>query len=241
MPERSRIEKTKNVVEILALVIAGFWAIWLFAYKDIMLPSRVPTFVTVDGDLNIIGKKDDLLVVKSVVRIKNGSSVRALIVGSSFNVRAYVVMPKAKPSLPSEKAALIMRPSGDFIDLPQWAEIGVGEIMSSGRLFPANGWWIDAGEEQEIEFVVFVPARYNLLSQRCVVHLAKESSSQVRTKWEVASDSSVHAQIFIGTPEESERYDSAKHSDMLGDANPYKSYSAAWLAIPEAYASADAN
>lgn len=236
MSERSRIEKAKDVVEIIALVIAGFWAIWLFAYKDIMLPSRVPTYVTVDGDLSIIGRKGDLSIVKSVVRIKNGSGVRALIVGSSFNVRAYVVVPKNEPSFPSEKADLIRRPSGDLIDLPQWAEIGTGDIVSSGRLFPADGWWIDAGEEQEIEFVVFVPVRYNLLSQRCVVHLAKERSSQVWAKWEVSPDSSVHARLFVGDPQEPERYDFSKHHEMLADATPYRSYSAAWHAIPETYA-----
>lgn len=229
-----KLDTTEKVIKIIALVLAGIWAIWGFVYQDRILPSRAPTNLTISTDLEVVGDFDRFKAVKTTVRAKNTGNVRAYIIGSLFNVRGYRLHIKKEAAAPTENLVLLRDGVGDLIDLPQWVWRDKGRILNSGRLFPAFGAWLDPDEERTADFLTFVPREYELLSVRSEIrHSKTRDSEKVRIENIIAPDGFIgfHTTVLDGDKKEAYNFD--KHSPILKDANPDRVYSVAYLLISE--------
>lgn len=230
-----RLEIAKTICEIFAILLAGAWSIWLFIYQDQVLPSRVTTQLTMDTELTSVGRFQNFKVVQTDVRIKNAGEVRAYIVGSIFNVRAYSIKARSTPVIPGENLSWIRRKQGDFMDLPQWLDRGEGQIVNSGRLLPASGAWIDANEERVVSFVSFVPDKHQLLSVRSEIRHSKDrGEGMVLVDYPVGRDGFTWLDVRVANRGRTEPYKHVEHHEFLGDSDPYRVYSVAFTLLSDA-------
>jgi hypothetical protein len=223
MADRSGLEKAKDLFEIVAIAIAGTWAAFLFYYQVMVVPSRIPVHLGIDSELEVVGRTDGFVIVKATVNAKNNGDARVNLLAAPFNMKAYHVSGRDKPVIPKEEANLIRASYGDFMDLPRWIERR-GEIVNSGRLFPAEGWWLDAAEEQEVEFLTYVPDIYDFLVLRTELHMAKRGNQNLLFEWKIESDGRVGLDRKIIDGKSAEPYSHARHAQLLKDSNPYRMY-----------------
>jgi hypothetical protein len=189
--------------------------------------------------VEVIGRKGSFAIVKATITVKNTSSLRVCIVGSTFNMQGYSITPLSNPVVPKERAAFIQSGAGgDFVELPQWIEPSSSKIVNSGRLFPPNDWWLDAGDEQSLEFVTYVPDRFDLVSLRSDLRLSKSIneasgrcySDKILVQWIVDQNGLVDMKLTVKKGRGMEPYDFRKHRDMLGESSaPYHILSSAWV------------
>jgi hypothetical protein len=77
---------TRDVVEIVAIVLAGIWAIYVFIYTDRIEPFQKPVAPVADATMTVEGAKGDLLAVRISQSIKNVGLGTLRVMGRSVNV-----------------------------------------------------------------------------------------------------------------------------------------------------------
>lgn len=81
-----RLAITRDLVEIVAIVLAGIWAIYVFVYTDRIAPFTKPVAPEVDASMAIEGVKGDLLAVRISQSIKNLGPAPLRVMGRAANV-----------------------------------------------------------------------------------------------------------------------------------------------------------
>ena len=243
MPTRQRLRVIKELSQIatlLGLLGAGVWAVWTFVFQYSVLPARLPAHLSVESKLEVLGSTSSakLIAVRSTVQVQNDSNLRVCIIGSTFNMRAFRVAPSASRPLPRD-VDLIKREDGDFVDLPQTVELSGGEIVNSGRLFSPNGTWLEAGQEQRMEFVTFIPEGYGLVRMRSDLRVSRSRDSdteqchseKLSIEWNVARDGLVTMALDVTDEGRKEVYDYRRHKGMLKSYVPYHIIAFSYAAI----------
>jgi hypothetical protein len=223
-------ETVKNIAETLALLAAGGWAIWTFHYTFFVVPSSVPPHLTLGSNLELVGRSANFFTVKARVRVHNDSSTRVHVVSSIFNMHAYRVSAKAKALLPSDGTRLVQGDT-DFVELPEFVEKDKGEVVDSGRLFPNNGWWLDAGEEQNVEFITLVPSYYDLVEIRSDFRISRDRCNNLLVSRKVNLDGSVSVDLSVLRNGQAEEYDHDRHHDFLAGSTPFRVYTTSSLSL----------
>lgn len=226
----------KNVAEISAFLLAGLWAVWLFHYQDRVLPAKVHLHIVAKSTLEVIGERGDLLAVRARVNVANNSKVQARILGAWFNMRAYAVADNHGGVPPESAEKQIRTQTGEeFIDLPRQATINDGEIINSGRLMQVE-WWLEPDEEQAIEFVTFVPKKFDLVRLKCHFRVAKEFDKPdiLSREWVVNKDGSIFLEFYVKDANgKRETYDPTKkgHRDLFKDNMPLIAYTTSYAVL----------
>jgi hypothetical protein len=235
------VKELSQVATLLGLLAGGGWAVWTFIFQHSVLPARLPAHLNVDSKLEVLGRttgKPGLIAVKASVQVKNGSTMRACVVGSTFNMRAFHISPSFYRSIP-QQVSLIKQGNGDFVELPQTVILGAGDIVNSGRLFSPNGAWLEAGQEQMIEFVTFVPDEYGLVRLRSDLRVSKSRDSDTERcysdkldiDWEVSGDGLVTMRLSMIEDGRRVAYDYRRHKDHLKSYVPYHIISFSYAAL----------
>lgn len=81
-----RLTIVRDLVEIVAIVLAGIWAIYVFVYTDRIEPFTKPVAPAVDASMTVEGAKGDLLAVRISQSIKNLGPAPLGVMGRFANV-----------------------------------------------------------------------------------------------------------------------------------------------------------
>jgi hypothetical protein len=76
----------RDLVEIVAIVAAGIWAIYVFVYTDRIEPFQKPVAPVVDASMTVEGAKGDLLAVRISQSIKDVGPGTLRVMGRAANV-----------------------------------------------------------------------------------------------------------------------------------------------------------
>lgn len=190
------VSLARDFAGIAAILLAGAWSIWLFIYQDRILPAKIHLHIVAYSALEVIGSNKDAIAVRARVRVLNNSNVQARILGAWFNLRAYSIAPATTKLASDTHVRQIQNQEGgegrEFVDLPRKLEPTVGEIINSGRLLQPV-WWLEPTEEHNIEFVTFVPKKYDLVSLRCTFRVIRgpEVPNKLIQEWSIGQDGAV--------------------------------------------------
>lgn len=80
------IGTVRDAVEIAAIIAAGVWAFYVFAYENRIKPSMANPEVNVSASMQRLGQHKDLVGVGVHVRIQNVGTVKAHFLGIALNV-----------------------------------------------------------------------------------------------------------------------------------------------------------
>jgi hypothetical protein len=81
----------RDLVEIVAIVAAGIWAIYVFVYTDRIEPFQKPVAPVADASMTVEGAKGDLLAVRISQSLKNVGPGMLRVMGRSANVSGNTV------------------------------------------------------------------------------------------------------------------------------------------------------
>ncbi len=80
------IAVVRDTVEVLAIIAAGVWAFYVFAYENRIKPSMANPDVNVTAAIQRIGERNGLIAVGLHVQLRNIGTVRAHFLGIAVNV-----------------------------------------------------------------------------------------------------------------------------------------------------------
>jgi hypothetical protein len=76
----------RDVVEVLAILAAGVWAFYIFAYENRIKPSMANPDVDVTASIQKIGERNGLIAIGLHLRLQNIGTVKAHFLGLAVNV-----------------------------------------------------------------------------------------------------------------------------------------------------------
>jgi hypothetical protein len=76
----------RDVVEVIAIVAAGIWAFYVFAYENRIKPSMADPDVNVTASIQRLGERNGLIAVGLHLRLQNIGTVTARFLGFAVNV-----------------------------------------------------------------------------------------------------------------------------------------------------------
>ena len=90
----------RDVIEVVAIIIAGFWAFYVFVYENRIKPSFENPDVNVTASMQRLGERNGLVAVGMRVDLHNLGSVKTNFIGIAINVSGERVVPSTPPPPP---------------------------------------------------------------------------------------------------------------------------------------------
>ncbi len=109
----SSLTKVRDIVEIVAIVAAGIWAFYTFAYENRIKPSFAQPEVNISASLQRLSEQHGLTAVGLHINLRNVGTVNAHFLGLAVNVLGWRVMP-ALPAVPKSREPLTYEYQGYY-------------------------------------------------------------------------------------------------------------------------------
>ncbi len=193
-------ESLKNWVTIVAIVSGGFWAIVEFWYKADYLPSKLQPQVNISIDLEKLGKRDSLNVLRARVSTINAGPTRSNIVVIWYNASIHRIESQQAFDNKSYVQAVIdsLKGSRASRNLSRYVVDDKIEYISSGRLF-GDLTFFDPEEEINKNLMIFAPGEYDFIEFSIEAFIAKNEDMLVY-EWMVDKNGKLDAKLFLKLP-----------------------------------------
>lgn len=164
MRDNHAVTTVRDIVEIVAIVAAGIWAFYVFAYENRIKPSLASPDVDVKASMTRLGEHGGLIAVDLHLHLQNVSTVKAHFLGLAVNVYGQRIIVSNTPQLE--------RPSGSrynfrgfFRALPRVPVYGYAYLTSLGDPSSTQDTNLDPGDTIENDYTFYVPRRrFDLLT-----------------------------------------------------------------------------
>ncbi|QFY44229.1 hypothetical protein F6R98_17630 [Candidatus Methylospira mobilis] len=80
------VEALNNIVQTLAIVMAGAWGVYTFVYQAKIAPSLEPPTISVTSTLEKAGQKGSLIALRSTVTRHNVGQTGVRVLGFTYNI-----------------------------------------------------------------------------------------------------------------------------------------------------------
>jgi hypothetical protein len=150
--------RTRDLVEIIAIVAAGIWALYIFVYENRIKPAHEPANLEFKATLSRLSQRDGLIAVRLDTVTRNLGATRVQFLGFSYYVEGVRVFPSHVPTNPANSRTRSIMYAGYRYSAPRvvWRTAyvtHVGNPAESADLF------LDAGNADERDFLFYVKAR----------------------------------------------------------------------------------
>lgn len=85
----------RDVAEVVAIALAGAWAIYVFAYQNLLVPALRPPSLIATLEMRHVGNEGDLAVVRIDENMRNAGINTVQFLGYSITVLGMRVLPSA--------------------------------------------------------------------------------------------------------------------------------------------------
>lgn len=160
---RDKLERTKDIVEIVAIVGAALWAAWVFTFKEILVPDNSPPVVTVEASAHVVAMLPDRALLQLTTSIKNVGRRNAWILGFWYNARFAQLVPAPGTEFFERAQGLFAK--GLLAPAPTFRSFkhSFSAVEASGRLV-GDGWWLDPGETMSFNEPIAVSRAHDLVA-----------------------------------------------------------------------------
>ena len=162
-PSRHAIAIVRDVVEIVAILAAGIWAFYVFAYENRIKPAAAEPEVNVTASMQRLSQRNGLLAVGLHLELHNIGTVRAHFLGMAINVygRRIVVGPRA----PARPQGTRYDFEGFYRMTPEVPVYSYAYITQLGDPSTGEDSLLDPGSTIENDRTFYVPERqFDLLT-----------------------------------------------------------------------------
>jgi hypothetical protein len=191
--------KVRDVVEIVAIVAAGIWAFYVFAYENRIRPSFAQPEVNVSASLQRLSEHNGLIGVGLRVDLRNVGPVHAHFLGLAVNVYGHRVI-AATSTIPQDREPLTYELRGFYrlghrVPVYSWSyvthlgnpqtgvdtELEPGTSIENYRVF-----YVPRGKFDLL--TVRIDAPYTKLETTQPAHLLVESDGNVKVVTKLTAD-----------------------------------------------------
>ncbi|HEY1653892.1 MAG TPA: hypothetical protein VGF86_02125 [Candidatus Tumulicola sp.] len=177
-----RITVARDVVEVVAIVAAGIWAFYIFAYENSFKPAHAPPSINVKTTIAKLGSHDGVIGVRIRTELRNSSTVPVRLLGFALTLYGQRVSRSAH-ELPPVVTATEERLRAFYdvsapVPLYSFAHISKAVDPTSeydSELGPGNSW-----DEEEIAYVP--QHRFNLVTASVNVLYARDGATGLRVR-----------------------------------------------------------
>jgi hypothetical protein len=179
------VETVRDIVEIVAIVLAGCWAIYVFVYENRIRPASAPPEITIAGQLIREGHRDGFEIVDVRTQIKNVGTVTVEYLGFAETLRGSAFLPRAQHASehPNEMERTPFYSFGRPVIIYQRAF-----VTSAGNAAEEHGIYLGVGQEYDANSVVYVPAAYNHIVLYASGAYARETNAVIPTTMTLTHD-----------------------------------------------------
>ncbi|MBV9333028.1 MAG: hypothetical protein JO146_03395 [Candidatus Eremiobacteraeota bacterium] len=153
----------RDVVEVLAIVAAGIWAFYVFAYENRIKPAMASPDVDVKASMTRLSERNGLVAVGLHLQMHNVSTVQARFLGLAVNVYGERILASRSPQ---REGATTSRYNfrGFFRAQPRVPVYGYAYVTNLGNPSSTQGTNLDPGDTIENDYTFYVPkGRFDLL------------------------------------------------------------------------------
>lgn len=196
---RLKSENIKNWVQIVAIILAGAWAIYQFVYVEVIKPKTADAFLTVDlqlreltGQVTMADGKQAVSCIESTVSVQNPSDQRVYVPSGYFEIFGDVYVPTPQPVelKPSSVAEAINNYNSYVVRHYQMEKT---ELIAAGSVF--LDVWFDPGEHMSFNRLLYVPAGKYTHLEGNVYLLSGPDAADVTVRHTVGTDFSIDYEI----------------------------------------------
>lgn len=154
----------RDVVEIVAIVAAGIWAFYVFAYENRIKPAMASPDVNVKASMTRLSEHNGLIAIDLHLQFQNVSTVYAHFLGLAVNVYGQRIVASNSPQL-ERPASSRYRFRGFFRAQPRVPVYGYAYVTNLGDPSTAQDTKLDPGNTIENDYMFYVPkGRFDLLT-----------------------------------------------------------------------------
>jgi len=107
-----------NIVQLVALIGAGIWAVYTFIYQSEIAPSLAPPTVTLSSTLENTGHRGDMTAIRCTLTRSNGGQSAVRVEALTYN--AIGIKEHFLPSDDTNPRFDLSRPDGDTVNLARY-------------------------------------------------------------------------------------------------------------------------
>jgi hypothetical protein len=163
-PHGSSLTKVRDIVEIVAIVAAGVWAFYIFAYENRIKPSLAQPEANITASLQRLSEHNGLIAIGLHIDLRNVGTVNTHFLAIAFNVFGQRVMP-ALPATPKDREPLKYEFNGYYKLGPSIPVYSWSYITHLGNAHTGVDTELDPGTSIENYRIFYVPkGKFDLLT-----------------------------------------------------------------------------
>lgn len=180
--KRDRVTVTRDIVEVVAIVAAGIWAFYVFAYENSFKPAHAPPSINVSSSLEKLSQHDGLIAVRINTELKNSSSVpiRLLAIAVTAFGRDITLSPQRLPALRTSNEVELRTYYKRSAPVPLYSSAHLSKVVDPSAVYdselgPGNDW-----NESE---VIYVPLhKFDLLTLKVNVLYIRDGATGFKVR-----------------------------------------------------------
>jgi hypothetical protein len=154
----------RDIVEVIAIVAAGIWAFYVFAYENRIKPSLADPNVDVSASMRKLSEHNGLIGVGLDVQFHNVGTVRAHFLGLAVNVYGQRIVGSASKKAP-KPGRLEYEYAGFYRAAPPVPVYSIAFITQLGDSKSFKDMLLDPGSTAKYERTFYVPqGQFDLLT-----------------------------------------------------------------------------
>jgi hypothetical protein len=171
----------RDVIEIAAILAAGFWAFYIFVYENRIKPSLADPQVDFSASLQPAGVQRGLRAIRLDYTERNVGTVRARFLGSAITVVGRRVLESRVPLPPTTKD--LRTQLNAFFTLSRPVPVfSYAQVFVHGDPASPSDDWLDPGSYADRQWIFYVPAgRFDVLSVVVDARYTKVDDRTLRT------------------------------------------------------------
>jgi hypothetical protein len=179
------VQTVRDIVEVVAIVLAGCWAMYVFVYENRIRPANAPPEITIAGQLVREGHRNGFEIVDVRTQMKNVGTVPVEYLGFAETLRGSAFLSRA-PRARGHSDEMEWTPFYSFgrpTTIYQRAF-----VTSAGNAAEEHGIYLGAGQEYDANTIVYVPVAYNHIVLYASGAYARETNAVIPTTMILAPD-----------------------------------------------------
>jgi hypothetical protein len=178
------IATVRDVVEIVAILAAGAWAFYVFAYENRIKPSWANPQVNFSASLQRLGERNGLIALRLHQRLHNFGTVPAHFLGVAINVYGERVSSASARRTPAAPGTTYNY-KAFFQTTREDPVYSLAYVTSLGDPTSTQITKLDPGDTLENDYTLYVPrGRYDLLTVEISGVFTKSEGTVVPTRIE---------------------------------------------------------
>ena len=162
--ENNAVAVVRDIVEIVAIVAAGVWAFYVFAYENRIKPAMASPEVDVKASMTRLSDRNGLIAVNLRLQLQNVSTVHAHFLGIAVNVYGERIVASSSPQF-ERRGSSRYNFRGFFRAQPRVPVYGYAYVTNLGDPSSSQDTKLEPGDTVANDRTFYVPkGRFDLLT-----------------------------------------------------------------------------